>query len=132
MEKTPNTQGASWERDCEMRIHLLSQAMRRYMFVEAQEQSSASSMESVTRELEGQYEHLKEFIREIASEERAEGERRGAERAVKYITEHSIQESMYGSVGEGEDGRFFYRVRPSVIKEARALPADSTEDTTNQ
>jgi hypothetical protein len=97
-ESTPNTQGDSWD--------------ERFDALEIQDGRIALYKRQV-----------KTLIREVISKERAEGERRGAEKAVNYIQKHLTDAS---TITPG-----VWYVLDSTLKEARTLPADSTEGLSN-
>lgn len=100
---TPNTQVASWEWDFDkcFGVEYLGthQVMRK-----------------------GDPLAIKAFIREIASKERAEGEKRGREEAIEFIRANG--EWVKEDVHDGNYG--YFRADEKLLSEA-TLPADSTE-----
>ena len=83
---------------------------------------------------------VKSFIRTLLSKERAEGERRGAERCVvileKYLNaDEVVRNGQRFLVIDGADVPYGYPYPDNRLKYAlraiTTLPADSTEDTTN-
>lgn len=114
----PNTQGASWDEE-KVRDQIET-------CLDADSHSGRIPSAVMFKDIEYIAERMLPIIREVASKERAEGERRGAERAVAFIKGNLDGRRLYKPKLNNE-----YRVQKGLLDEifekARTLPADSTE-----